>query len=396
MWKARELRPGVHWVGALDPDRRLFDGLIPLPEGTSYNSYVVQGQDRTALVDTADPARAGEFFARLDSLALSRLDFVVANHAEQDHSGLIPQVLARYPRARVIATAKGRKMLQELLRIPAERIDAVEDGALLELGGHTLQFFHAPWVHWPETMLTYLQGEQILFSCDLFGAHLAAQDLFLRDEPRRIQAALRYYAEIMAPFRTQIRKHMDRLKDLPLRLIAPSHGSLHDDPEPILAAYRRWSASEPANKVLIAFISMHGSTKEMVDHLAEALVGHGLQLEVLNLEDPDVGRLAIELLDAATLVLAAPMVLAGPHPRAVHAAALVNALRPKLKHAAIIGSYGWGGRLAEPLAGLLDGLKLELLPGVLAQGAPDEQTMRALDALAAKIVERHAALGGRR
>jgi len=183
MHRAHQLCPGVHWVGALDFDRRLFDSLIPLPDGTSYNACVVQGREKTALIDTVEPSRADEFFARLTSLGLLRLDLLIANHAEQDHSGLIPQVLPRHPGARVVTTPKGRRMLHELLRVPEEAIDAVEDGTVIDLGGRTLQLLHAPWMHWPETMLTCLPEEKILFSCDLFGSHLATHELLLDEVP---------------------------------------------------------------------------------------------------------------------------------------------------------------------------------------------------------------------
>ncbi|MDD1661400.1 MAG: FprA family A-type flavoprotein, partial [Methanomicrobiales archaeon] len=204
----REIRPGIFPVGALDRDRRLFDELIPLPEGTSYNSYVVKGSTGTALIDTVDPTKEEVLLANLDELGLDRLDYLVANHAEQDHSGVIPRILARYPSAQVVTTAKGKDLLMALLHVPDKRVRVIGDRETISLGDRTLEFIHAPWVHWPETMLTWLREDRILFSCDLFGSHYATDELFVGDLGRVYWAAKRYYAEIMMPFRGHIQGHL--------------------------------------------------------------------------------------------------------------------------------------------------------------------------------------------
>jgi flavorubredoxin len=376
----------------MDWDRRLFDALIPLPEGTSYNSYLVRADEKTALIDAVDPPFAELLFSRLDDLKLQRLDYLIANHAEQDHSGAIPQVLERFPEARVVTTPKGKGLLLDHLHLREERIQTVADGETLSLGNRTLEFIHAPWVHWPETMLTYLREEKVLFPCDLFGSHLATNDLLVINESQVAAAAKRYYAEIMMPFRTHIQRHLDKLKGYEISLIAPSHGPLYPRPALILDLYRDWAAGEPLNLVVLPYVSMHGSTLRMVDHLVEALQVRGAGVIQFNLAEADLGKLAMALVDAATIVLAAPQVLSGAHPKAIYAAALVNVLRPKARHAAIIGSYGWGGKMVEQLTGLLSNLKVELLPPVLARGLPGTETFQALDRLAEAIVERHASL----
>jgi len=157
-------------MGAVDWNRRLFDSLIPLPDGTSYNAYLVEGSLATALIDSADPTMSDVLMRQLEDV--QRVDFVVANHAEQDHSGTIPRVMDRFPGAKLVTTPKGRDMLVDLLMVPGDRIVAVEDGATISLGDRTLRFVHTPWVHWPETMVTYLEEDRVLFSCDFFGSHL--------------------------------------------------------------------------------------------------------------------------------------------------------------------------------------------------------------------------------
>ncbi len=178
----REIKPGIASVGVLDFQRRLFDALVPTPEGTSYNAYLVRGELKTALIDTVDPEGCPALLAHLEAAQVTHLDYVVINHAEQDHSGSLPAVLERYPSAQVVLNDKCRDQLTQFFPLPAERVLAIRDRQTLELGGKTLEFIFAPWVHWPETMFTYLREEQILFSCDFLGSHLATSDLY-GDDP---------------------------------------------------------------------------------------------------------------------------------------------------------------------------------------------------------------------
>ncbi|GAI47273.1 unnamed protein product, partial [marine sediment metagenome] len=176
----------------------------------------------TALIDTVDPTMQGVLLNNLSELGIKSIDYVVANHAEQDHSGAIPRVLGKYPEAKVVVTARCKDMLIDLLIIPEERFITVNDKETISLGGRTLEFIHAPWVHWPETMLTYLREDKILFPCDFFGSHLATTDLYVRDEGQVYEAAKRYYAEIMMPFRTTIQKNLEKVKDYTIDIIAAS------------------------------------------------------------------------------------------------------------------------------------------------------------------------------
>jgi len=204
--KARNIVDNVYWLGAIDWDRRLFDSLIPVPDGTSYNAYLIRSSEKTVLLDTVEPAMADILLSQLADIP--HLDYVIAHHAEQDHAGTIPQVLDKYPGVQVLVSPKGKGMLIDHLRIPADRVTEVKDGETLKLGDKTLEFIHTPWVHWPETMSTYLQEDKILFSCDFFGSHLATTDLYAADKARVYEAAKRYYAEIMMPFRGIIQKNL--------------------------------------------------------------------------------------------------------------------------------------------------------------------------------------------
>jgi flavorubredoxin len=387
--KSREIKTGIYCVGAIDWDRRLFDSLIPLPDGTSYNSYLIRGSEKTALIDTVNPTMQDVLINHLNQLGIESIDYVIANHAEQDHSGAIPHVLGKYPSAKVVATPRAKGMLIDLLTIPEKRFITVNDKETISLGGRTLEFIHAPWVHWPETMLTYLREDKILFPCDFFGSHLATTDLYVSDEGQVYEAAKRYYAEIMMPFRTTIQKNLEKLRDYAINIIAPSHGPMYDSPEFILKAYHSWAFDEPKNIVVLPYISMHGSTRKMVEYLVEALAEKGVTVKQFDLAVTDIGKLAMALVDAATVVIGTPTVLTGPHPNVAYATILANALRPNLKFVSIIGSYGWGGKTVEQLAAMIPNLKVEVLQPVLCKGFPQEADFRALDRLATTIAEKH-------
>ncbi len=387
--KPREIRPGIYWVGAIDWDRRLFDSLIPLPDGTSYNSYLVKGSQKTALVDTVDASMQDTLMNNLNQLGIGNIDYLTANHAEQDHSGAIPQVLEKYPDAKVVCTSKCKDILADLLMLPEAKFLTVNDKDTISLGDRTLEFIHAPWVHWPETMLTYLREDKILFTCDFLGSHLATTDLYVTDEGQVYEAAKRYYGEIMMPFRTNIQKNLERIKEYAIDIIAPSHGPMYDRPEFITKAYHNWAFGEPRNIVVLPYVSMHDSTRRMVKYLVEALVQRGVTVRQFDLTVTDIGKLAMALVDAATVVLGTPTVLAGAHPNVAYAAFLANALRPNLKFASIIGSYGWGGKAVEQLLGMIPNLKVELLEPVIIKGLPKEADFKALDSLADTIAQKH-------
>jgi len=387
--KRMQIKPGIDAVGAIDWDRRLFDSLIPLPDGTSYNSYLVRGSEKTALIDTVDPPMDMVLTGNLDDLKVDRIDYVICNHAEQDHAGSIPLILDLYPEAKVVCTPKCKGMLIDLLHLDEGVFMTVNDGDTLSLGNKTFEFIHAPWVHWPETMVCYLREDKILFSCDFFGSHLAQSALYVQDECQVYESAKRYFGEIMMPFRANIKKNMERLKAYSMEVIAPSHGPVYDRPQFILDAYRSWVYDEPRNMVLLPYVSMHGSTREMVDHMAGALIERGVNVRQFDLTVADPGKIAIALVDSATLVLGTCTVLGGAHPLAANVVFLANALRPNLKFAGIIGSFGWGGRTIEQITGMLTNIKPEVLPPVYIKGSPAEADFAALDALAETIAQKH-------
>lgn len=389
----RRICDNVYSVGAIDFDRRLFDELIPLPDGTSYNAYLIKGSEKTALLDTVDPTKTSVLLDNLVRAGVERIDYLVSHHAEQDHSGSIPDVLSAYPNAKVVTNAKCKAMLMDLLHIDQDKFITVEDGQTLSLGDKTLQFVFTPWVHWPETLGTYLPEDKIFFPCDFFGSHLATTELFVEDEPMVYECAKRYYAEIMMPFRAPIKNNLKRISGLQIEMIAPSHGPVYQKPQFIIDAYKDWVSDEVKNEVILAYVSMHDSTREMVDHFVDALQQRGVKVKQFDLIGVDIGKLAIALVDAATVVIGSPTFLAGAHPEAAYAAMLTNALRPKTRFVSIIGSFSWAGKMVEQIQQLLSNMKVEFIEPVIAKGLPKDEDFKNLDKLADGIMAKHKEIG---
>lgn len=391
--KFQEIKENVFYCGLNDCDRRIFDELIPLEHGTSYNSYLIKGSEKTAIIDTMYPPKSAEYMKRLAENNIGKVDYIIANHGEQDHSGTIPKLLEKFPNAIVITNPKCKENIKEMLLVPDEKIQTIADGEELSLGDKTLKFIFAPGVHWPDTMFTYLKEDNLLFTCDFLGAHFTFEDVFAKETENLCKSAKRYYAEIMMPFRQMCKKYTAMIKDMNVDMILPSHGPVYSNPDWILDAYTDWTADECKNLVLMPYVSMYNSTEEMIDYLSKKLREKGIQTYKFNIVEGDLGNFAMELVDAATIVMGASMVLAGPHPMAANVAYLANLLRPKTKFASFVGSFGWGGDLFGKLGGMLSGLKLDVIEPVLVKGKMKPEDYAKLDALADEIEAKHQSIG---
>lgn len=391
--KFQEIKNNIFYCGLNDCDRRIFDELIPLEHGTSYNSYLVKGSEKTAIIDTMYPPKTKEYMKRLFDNQVGKVDYIIANHGEQDHSGSIPALLAKYPNAIVLTNPKVAENIKNMLFVPAERIREIADGEEVSLGDKTLKFIFAPGVHWPDTMFTYIKEDNVICTCDFLGAHYTFSDVFAVESKELEHSAKRYYAEIMMPFRMMCQRYTKMIKDLHVDMILPSHGPVYTNPNYILDLYTDWTSDTPKNLVVMPYVSMYESTKEMVEHLSDKLEAKGVKTFKFDIVDGDLGDLAMALVDAATIVLGTSMVLAGPHPMAVNIAYLASVLRPKAKFATIIGSYGWGGKLCDVIVNMLSPLKLDLIDPIHVKGKPTAETFLELDKMADAIVEKHKSIG---
>ena len=386
-------------VGAIHPDRVLFDCLMPTPHGTTYNAYLVVGQEKTALIDTVDPEKSSVLLSNLADTGIKRLDYIVSLHTEQDHSGSIDAVLRQFPEAVVVANAKVKEMALTHLHLPEEKIMLIAEGDKLELGGKTLQFTMIPFAHWPDNYMAHLLEDNILFSSDLFGSHYSFPNkAFSTSSSEQVRAAKHYYAEIMMPYRSHVAKYAAKVRQMGPRMIAPSHGPIWSDPKLVLDSYDRWAGDSVKPLVTVPYISMHDSTRVMVDRLAVKLAEHGLSVVCRNLGE-DTDSMAVEtshfitdLVDAAGIVFASSTVLGGPHPAVAYAALVANAMRPKTKYAGLIGSFGWGTQITNVITLLTGNLKAERLDPILVKGLPREEDLQLIDAMAKDMADKIKAL----
>lgn len=392
--KFSEIKNSVYYCGLNDCERKIFDELIPLEHGTTYNSYLVKGSEKVAIIDTMYPKKTDIYLKNLDENGIDHVDYIIANHGEQDHSGSIPALLEKYPNAVVITNAVCKNNIVEMLHVDESKIQVIKNNDELSLGDKTLRFMIAPGVHWPDTMFTYIVEDNLLCTCDFLGAHFTFKDgdIFAPDNEELEHSAKRYYAEIMMPFRTVCKKYTKQVKELNPEMILPSHGPIYKNPKFILDLYDDWASDAGKNLVLLPYVSMYGSTEEMVDYLIKKLNEKGIQTEKFDIVTGDLGDLAMGLVDATTIILGSSMVLAGPHPMAANIAYLANVLRPKAKIASFVGSYGWGGNLFGKLGEMLSGLKLEVIEPLLVKGKPSVTDFNKLDDMVNEIYNKHKAL----
>ena len=387
--KFKEIYNDIFYAGLNDADRVIFDELIPLEHGTTYNSYLVKGSEKTALIDTMYPPFSEVYLNNLRENNITKIDYIVANHGEQDHSGSIPALLDEYPDAIVITNAKCKENIKEMLLVPDDKIKVINNEEEISLGDKTLKFIMAPGVHWPDTMFTYVKEDNILFTCDFLGAHLPFDELFAKNDELLYSMAKRYYAEIMMPFRMMCKKYTSLVESINPDYICPSHGPIYNEPKFILDAYKDWTSDIPKNLVVIPYVSMYGSTEEMVKYVSDMLKKNGINVYTHDIIRDDIGDLALQLVDASTVIIGSSMVLAGPHPAAVNVAVLANALKPKVKFASVIGSFGWGGKLAETITALFTAIKPEILEPVIIKGKIKQEDYQKLDMLVSTIILKH-------
>lgn len=389
----KKIKENILYAGMNDSDRLIFDELIPLDKGTSYNSYIVKGSEKIAVIDTMYPKFTKEYIKSFDDNGITKVDYIIANHGEQDHSGSIPALLEKFPQAVVVTNATCANNIKEMLLIPDEKIKIIKHNDELSLGDKTLQFIIAPGVHWPDTMFTYIKEDNIICTCDFLGAHYIFDDVFAVPSKELEKSAKKYFAEIMMPFSTVCRKYTQQIKDMNVDMILPSHGPVHKNPNYILDLYEDWAGEKGKNLVLLPYVSMYNSTEEMIDYLAKKLEEKGIPSIKYDMVTGNLGDLAIALVDGTTIILGTSMVLANAHPAAFNTVYLASLLKPKAKIASFIGSYGWGGNLFGKMSELLAPLKLDILEPILVKGKAKEEDYLKLDKMADEIYEKHKVLG---
>ena len=384
----KEINNRVVYLGQNDENRDFFDELLPLEHGTSYNSYLIKGSGKNALIDGMYLKKADEYLKELDILNV-KIDYIIANHGEQDHTGIFPMLLKKYPQAVIVTNNICKTNLMNMLEIPENRIHTIQNGEELSLGDKTLKFMIAQGVHWPDTMFTYLVEDNYLFTCDFLGAHYLVDDIYAKPSEELERAAKKYYAEIMMPFRLMCKKYLGMIEELAPKMILPSHGCIYDEPKYILNLYKDWTSDECKNLVLFPYVSMYKNSKSMVDYVCERLEKQGINCIKYDLIRGNIADFAINLVDAKTIILGCSMVLANPHPAAYNAAYLLSLMKPKARNYSVLASYGWGGKLIEPIVELITKLRANVIEPVVIKGNLKESDYKLLDEFSEKIAALH-------
>jgi anaerobic nitric oxide reductase flavorubredoxin len=379
-----EIKPDVYWIGVNDRTTDLFEGLWPITqEGVSYNAYLID-DEKKAIVDLAKALKTDEFFDQIDQVVdISQLDYVVINHMEPDHSGVLRTLRRMAPQTTILGTEKTRVMLESFYGI-TESVEVVQDGDTLSLGQHTLKFVSTPFVHWPETMMTYEITKQVLFSCDAFGSYGALRGGVFDDECTDLEfytrEALRYYVNIVSVFSKPVLKAIDKLSDVPVSIIAPSHGLIwRENPQLIVDLYKTWAeyATGPTEVgITMLYGSMYGNTEKMMNAVAQGVSQEGVPLTIFDVAHTHVSYILPYLWKQQGVIVGAPTYEGSLFPPMAQVLDMAAQKRIRNKTVARFGSYGWGGGAQRHFERLIQPLKWELADSFEFVGSPSDQDLR--------------------
>lgn len=381
---AVEITPDVYWIGIIDRTTDLFEGIWPIADtGVTYNSYLIN-DDKTAVIDLAKSNTGDEFFSQIEELVdISDIDYIVINHMEPDHSGLIKIVRRLAPDAKLVGSKKTAEMLETFFGI-TDNVLVVEDGDTLSLGRHELKFFSTPFLHWPETIMTYETTRRLLFSCDAFGGYGAVRGGIFDDESTDPEfyerEALRYYANILASFSPRVLSAIDKLKDIPISVIAPSHGLVwRKDAARIVNLYKRWAECARGNcepGVTLVYASMYGSTELTMNAVARGVSRAGLTVEIFDAARTHVSRILPSLWTKSGVIIGAPTYEVSLFPPMAEVLHMVARKRIHKKTAAYFGGHGWSGGALQELTKILEPLKWDIVDTLQYVGSPKDDDLK--------------------
>lgn len=380
-----QIADNVYWVGVINPDLRVFDVVMETEWGTSYNAYLVKGNEKTALIETVKDRFAGECLAHIrEVIDPAEIDYIIADHTEPDHSGAVRQLLTHMPKATVVGSRAGIDFLKEIVNAPFTSMVA-KDGDSLDLGGVTLRFISAPFLHWPDSMFTWAPELGILFSGDVFGCHYAmpGEKLFDDQSDRDLAKAQQYYYDvIMSPFKAYMRAALDKIADLDIRLIAPSHGPvLRFTIQEIMQKYVHWSQAAPVNnppRVFIGYVSAYGNTKTLAECIARGMKETAdFDIIVRDVSEMKVCEAIEEIEKADAIAIGSPTFNRDALPPVWNVLTGIGVYQNMKKPAAAFGSYGWSGEAAGMVADRLKGLQLKVMGDTLrVRLVPSEEQKR--------------------
>ena len=394
MGKPVEIKLGVYWVGVNDYETKLFESLWSLPHGVSYNSYLILG-DKKVLVDTVKAEYAEELIENINSVIdVKELDYVIVNHLEPDHSGSLPEIVKNAPNVKIVGTNRAIDMVKSFFHLDQEAI-TVRDGSSLDIGGKTLRFIEAMWLHWPETMFTYLVEDKILFPCDAFGSFGALGNKIFDDEVDLelfFSESKRYFATIVSKYSKFVLRAIEKIKNLgiDIEIIAPGHGPVYrKNPLKIVELFEKWSRGTLGKRVAIVYGSMHGNTKKIAEVLEENINSEGVDTVVHDISYGDISFILRDLLNAPAVIFGCPTYDGNIFPPLRHLVNLLEIKRLQRKVIGLFGTYAWGGNALSQLKRILVEMGHEVIePIVSVKGAPTTDDLEKIKSLAKKIASR--------
>lgn len=387
--KPVEIKPNVYWVGGIDWDLRYFHGYLT-PRGTTYNAYLIVDKKIT-LVDTVKHYLFSEMLSRIKEIIDPRdIDYVVVNHVEMDHSGSVPRIMEIAPQAKIVTSMQGKKGLQRYYKKEWDFI-VVNSGDELNLGSRTLKFVTTPMVHWPDSMVTYIPEEKLLLPNDAFGQHIASTERFDDELGWDVihEEAAKYYANIVLPYGEQVNKALDTVSQLPVEMIAPSHGVIWRSFLPrILEAYRRWANHEAERRAVIVYDTMWDSTKKIALALQEGLEEAGIPVTIRFLQTNHISQIMSDVLLSKAILIGTPTLNNGMLPTVSAFLTYLKGLRPKKRIGIAFGSYGWGGQGAKEVKAVMQSMGWEVPFDIInIQYAPDDTELTAARETGRKLGE---------
>ncbi len=381
--KPFEIKPGVFWAGALHPDLRIFDILMKTKNGTTYNSYVIKGE-KTAVIDTVKSKFTASYLENLGSICdTGKIDYIIVQHNEPDHSGSLAALLDAAPSAQLMCAKPAMKYVRNVVNRDIEPT-AAQNNQTLELGGgKTLRFFGTPFLHWPDTMMTYLQEEKILFTCDVFGSHFCDSHMFDDAINRDFWPEFEYYFNvIMRPFKKNVQNALKKISDVDIQILAPSHGPVvRNNIGKYIDAYDEWSAAKPPNdprQVLVYYASAHQNTEQMARWIAKGLKEKGLDVQLFDVVELDFSG-HVDLIENADAVLFGSPTINNDAVKPVWGVlSSLATIELKGKIGASFGSYAWSGEATRQLDARLSDLKFKVpVEGLQVMLVPDKNDEQA-------------------
>lgn len=387
--KAVQISEKVYWVGAIDWNIRDFHG-YSTKRGTTYNAYLVLG-DKPTLIDTVKKEFYGEMMARIESVIdPKKIQIIISNHSEMDHSGALPQTVAAVEPEEVYVSEMGMKDITAHFHKDL-KLKTVKTGDRIDVGGDTISFVEARMLHWPDSMFSYLEKENVLFTNDVFGMHYATSKLFDDENEERLwlYEAEKYYANIVLPYSDIVTRFLGQVQKMGLspRLIAPDHGFIwRKDPSKIISLYAKWAAQKPNNKAVVLYDTMWGSTEKMAVSISDGLREGGTVVKQMSMHSCHRSDVVTELLDASALVIGSPVLNSQIFPSMADVLCYLKGLRKKGLVGAAFGSYGWNPSPIEELTKALESMNVEVVaPAIKSPFVPDEKILQSCFELGLKV-----------